>query len=29
MKTGIVYLTGGSLISLLLGIIVTIVIPAQ
>ena len=29
MKTGIVYLTGGSLVSLLLGIIVTIIIPAQ
>lgn len=29
MKPSLVYLTGGSLISLLLGIIVTIVIPAQ
>ena len=29
MKTNLVYLTGGSLISLLLGIIVTIIIPAQ
>ncbi len=29
MKTNLVYLTAGSLISLLLGIIVTIVIPAQ
>jgi len=29
VKTGIVYLTGGSLVSLLLGIIVTIIIPAQ
>jgi len=29
MKTGIVYLTGGSLVSLLLGIVVTIIIPAQ
>ena len=29
MKPNLVYLTGGSLISLLLGIIVTIVIPAQ
>ena len=27
--SGVVYLTGGSLISLLLGIIVTIIIPAQ
>jgi cytochrome c oxidase cbb3-type subunit 2 len=29
MKPGLVYLTGGSLISLLLGIIVTIILPAQ
>jgi cbb3-type cytochrome c oxidase subunit II len=29
VKSGIVYLTGGSLISLLLGIIVTIILPAQ
>ena len=29
MKPNLVYLTGGSLISLLLGIIVTIIIPAQ
>ena len=29
MKSHVVYLTGGSLISLLLGIIVTIIIPAQ
>jgi cytochrome c oxidase cbb3-type subunit 2 len=29
MKANLVYLTGGSLISLLLGVIVTIVIPAQ
>ncbi len=29
MRPNLVYLTGGSLISLLLGIIVTIIIPAQ
>lgn len=29
MKPGLVYLTGGSLISLLLGIIVTIILPAR
>ncbi len=29
MKLGVVYLAGGSLVSLLLGIIVTIILPAQ
>jgi len=29
MKSGVIYLAGGSLISLVLGIIVTIILPAQ